>query len=353
MKENTNIEDLFRQKFENFQPQVDPSVWAGIQSGVATTTAVTTGMSAMLKIGLVSGGIIAASVATWYFGFYESNQNQSLPAQQNVTEVLPDEQSENEQPLIIVNDVNDPVIQENREKIEKELRNNHLDQSNTNTSGFNTTQNTNTINGSTETNTNIQTQPESQYTENNTVVEIEEIELKEKLVPTGRMEIDQQSNYVPAQVSFVSNARNQKEVKWYFGDGTETTGNETKHTYTQPGKYTVKMVVVGSDKINYEESQEIVVASKSSIDNVPNVITPNGDRINDVFSIKATNIETFMISIRDQRGNEIYSSQDVDFTWEGTDYDGNVVEKGMYTYQIIAEGTDGSVIKLPGLIYVE
>lgn len=353
MKENTNIEDLFRQKFENFQPQVDPGVWAGIQSGMATTTAVTTGMSVMLKIGLISGGIIAASVATWYFGFYEPDQNQTLPVQQHVTDVLPDDQTQIDEPLIIVNDVNDPVIQENREKIENELRNTQLNPSNTNTQGFTTSQNTNAVSGSTETTNPVQNQPESKYTENNTVVEIEEIELKEKLVPTGRMEIDQQSNYVPAQVSFVSNARNQKEVKWYFGDGTEASGIDAKHTYTQPGKYTVKMIVVGADKINYEESQEIVVASKSSIDNVPNVITPNGDRINDVFSIKATNIESFMIIIRDQRGNEIFSSQDVDFTWDGTDYDGNVVDKGMYTYQIIAEGTDGSVIKLPGLLYVE
>jgi gliding motility-associated-like protein len=86
---------------------------------------------------------------------------------------------------------------------------------------------------------------------------------------------------------------------------------------------------------------------------VPNVITPNGDRINDYFYVKSTDIETFTISIRDRNGNEIFSSNDKEFNWDGTNYSGDLVEKGMYTYLIIAQGKDGSVIKLPGQIYVQ
>ena len=145
----------------------------------------------------------------------------------------------------------------------------------------------------------------------------------------------------------------QKEVRWNFKDGTSAEGIEAKHTYTKPGKYTVEMIVAGGDGSAYGETQEIIVKSKSSVDNIPNVITPNGDRINDFFSIKATDIENFSISIRDSRGNEIFSSTDQNFAWDGTDFSGNIVEKGMYTYIIIAEGTDGSVIKLPGQIYVQ
>ena len=65
MKDNLNIEELFQKGFENFQPEVDPSLWANIQAGIGTTAAVTTGVSVGVKNGLISTGIIAASVATW------------------------------------------------------------------------------------------------------------------------------------------------------------------------------------------------------------------------------------------------------------------------------------------------
>ena len=34
MKDNFNIDELFKQKFDNFQPDVDPGVWTNIQAGI-------------------------------------------------------------------------------------------------------------------------------------------------------------------------------------------------------------------------------------------------------------------------------------------------------------------------------
>ena len=39
MKGNINIDELFKQKFDNFQPEVDPSVWANVQAGIGAGTA--------------------------------------------------------------------------------------------------------------------------------------------------------------------------------------------------------------------------------------------------------------------------------------------------------------------------
>lgn len=349
MKENINIEEILKQKFDNFQADVNPNIWANVQAGIGAGTAATTSVSIGVKIGLISSGIIAASVATWYFGFYEPSTPAETLTQQTTIEQPIENTTSATEPIIVVNDQNDPVIIENKEKIENELRvyqtpvepiegpisytsvstqtNNQVVSDNGATTNTQTT-----IGGSNENSTS----PEKQIP-----------------VPSGRMEVLQSNVYTPSATTFTSNAINQKEVRWDFGDGTTADGLVVKHTYNKPGKYSVKMVVVGNDKVNYEETQEVVVKSKSSIDNVPNVITPNGDRINDYFSIKSTDIETFVISIRDNKGNEIFNSTDTEFTWDGTDFNGNTVEKGMYTYLIIAEGKDGSVIKLPGQIYVQ
>lgn len=352
MKENVNnIEEIFKQKFDNFQPEVNPSVWAGIQAGLGTTAAVTTGVSVAIKIGIISGGIIAASIATWYFGFYEPETPAAIISQQSMP-IQPEESNETDDAVIVVNDLNDPVIIENEEKIKEELKSHQsgteiVDGPISHVSVTPPQDNTSAGVSATETGNNSTSQ-NPVITEN-----VNEEEVKNKPTPTGRMEFVQSNAYAPSEISFSSNAQNHKEVRWDFGDGTTAEGVTVRHTYSKPGKYAVKMIIVGSEKANYEEVQEIVVKSKSSIDNVPNVITPNGDRINDYFSVKSTDIETFMISIRDNRGNEIFNSTDKDFVWDGTDFSGVVVEKGMYTYLIIAEGKDGSVIKLPGQIYVQ
>lgn len=349
MKGNINIEEILKQKFDNFQPDVNPNIWANVQAGIGAGTAVTTGVSIGVKIGLISSGIIAASVATWYFGFYEPTVPAETITQKNTIEQPIENTTNTAEPIIVVNDQNDPVIIENKEKIEKELRvyqapvetiEGPISYTSVSTQPTNTT----VIDNSTSTNTPV---TNSNSNTNNPVTD------KQVPVPSGRMEVVQSNTNVPSVTTFTSNALNQKEVRWDFGDGTTDDGLVVKHTYNKPGKYLVKMVVVGNDKVNYEETQEVLVKSKSSIDNVPNVITPNGDRINDYFSVKTTDIETFVISIRDNKGNEIFNSTDIDFSWDGTDFSGNVVEKGMYTYLIIAEGKDGSVIKLPGQIYVQ
>jgi gliding motility-associated-like protein len=360
MKENIDIEKLFKDKFENFQPDVNPGAWANIQAGIAaSTTAAATGVSAAVKIALISTGIAAASVATWYFGFYEPEQPANTPiiAEQNDKQ-LAQEDVTTGQTIIHVNDQNDPVIIENREEIERAILNNNpngqavngTETDDSNASG------TNTASGSIT--------PENPGNTGQNDVPVVKIEQdgnsgtgdsgtdKVKPAPTGRMEYTQAAIYAPSQVVFAANAKNHTEVKWDFGDGSSAEGADVKHIYSRPGKYTVTMRVAGEDH-TYSESQELVVKSKSSIDNIPNVITPNSDRINDIFSINTTDIETFTISIRDRSGNEVFNSTDKDFTWDGTDFSGNTVEKGMYTYIIIATGADGGVFKIPGQIYVQ
>jgi gliding motility-associated-like protein len=349
VKGNINIEEILKQKFDNFQPDVNPNIWANVQAGIGAGTAVTTGVSIGVKIGLISSGIIAASVATWYFGFYEPAAPAETLTQKNTIEQPIENTDITSEPIIVVNDQNDPVIIENKEKIESELR---VYQAPLETiegpishASLSTQPNSTVVNDNTTTVNTQTTNTNSNVNNANTDKQIP--------VPSGRMEIVQSNTYAPSATTFTSNALNQKEVRWDFGDGASADGLSVKHTYNKPGKYMVKMVVVGNDKVNYEETQEVVVKSKSSIDNIPNVITPNGDRINDYFSVKTTEIETFVISIRDNKGNEIFNSTDTEFSWDGTDFSGNIVEKGMYTYLIIAEGKDGSVIKLPGQIYVQ
>src|SRR5690606_26674477 len=71
------------------------------------------------------------------------------------------------------------------------------------------------------------------------------------------------------------------------------------------------------------------------------VLTPNGDGINDEFSLAGVaNISEFRVSVFSQGGGLVYESNDPNFQWNGRDRAGKIVPKGTYYIQITALGMD-------------
>lgn len=95
---------------------------------------------------------------------------------------------------------------------------------------------------------------------------------------------------------------------WDFGDGKQdTTSNyHFEHLYTQWGDYTVTLTLVVNDCESYFTSGVLIEADLE----FPNVITPNGDGLNDVFIIKNLNPE---------RPNQLYVAN----RWGKTVFDQN------------------------------
>ena len=70
MKDNINIEELFKSKFDNFEGNVDPSAWANIQQGInaaAVWGTVATGLSGIAKVAIIVGVVSVTAVSAWYF----------------------------------------------------------------------------------------------------------------------------------------------------------------------------------------------------------------------------------------------------------------------------------------------
>ena len=181
--------------------------------------------------------------------------------------------------------------------------------------------------------------------------ELEEIEAsKEKISPTGRIEFLTTQNIF--EFEFRANAQNFEEITWNFGDGTVSNEENPIHIFNRVGSYVVELSINSEGNKLYTETKQIEITSIASINNIPNVITPNGDRINDEFVVNALNIEEFSIIITNQLGQTIFKSNDQNFIWNGTDMSGNIVEKTVFNYYIFAIGNDGAVLKIPGQLYV-
>lgn len=71
---------------------------------------------------------------------------------------------------------------------------------------------------------------------------------------------------------------------------------------------------------------------------IPNIFTPNGDGINDLFHIKfSERPQLFSITIFNRKGKKLFSSNDPNFKWDGG---GN--RPGTYFYMLNYSDIDGS-----------
>jgi gliding motility-associated-like protein len=66
---------------------------------------------------------------------------------------------------------------------------------------------------------------------------------------------------------------------------------------------------------------------------VPNTFTPNGDGMNPIFLAEGGNIKIFEMTIYNRWGELIFTSNDLNFGWDGT-YDGNKCQDGTYVWKI-------------------
>ena len=79
----------------------------------------------------------------------------------------------------------------------------------------------------------------------------------------------------------------------------------------------------------------------------PSVFTLNNDGLNDKFEFKGIFIEQFSVSIYDRWGSLVFSSNDIDNSWDGT-INGEPAPDGVYVYTAFGKDINQRGIKLNG-----
>jgi gliding motility-associated-like protein len=142
--------------------------------------------------------------------------------------------------------------------------------------------------------------------------------------------------------------------EWSFGDGNVFTNNaeEFMYMYADSGSFDIMLIATDDntgcvDTVLVEGAIYIVPTSRI---NVPNVITPNGDGVNDMFPIDPTqndffpfeirNIKNFRGQIFNRWGQKVYEWTQPLGGWEGRTLSGVEVPTGTYFYVITAIGID-------------
>jgi gliding motility-associated-like protein len=131
---------------------------------------------------------------------------------------------------------------------------------------------------------------------------------------------------------------------WDFGDGSNGTGRNVTHAYANPGFYTIKLTVVNEQGCEDVDFYKIEIPKIRRIYD-PTGVTPNGDGVNDVFTVPIIGYDAARMIIFDRWGAVVKEIEMIGnkIEWDCTDKNGKIVQEDAYVYRIDATTPDGQV----------
>ncbi len=117
---------------------------------------------------------------------------------------------------------------------------------------------------------------------------------------------------------------------WDFGDGGTSTSQNPSHTFGSNGPQNVCLTASNngcSDQICYT-----VFIDGNDFIYIPNVFTPDGDNINDLFFITSGGLKEYKLEIYDRWGLKVFSSENAGEKWDGRTTAGVICTDGTYYF---------------------
>lgn len=137
----------------------------------------------------------------------------------------------------------------------------------------------------------------------------------------------------PLSVNFGANT-GAASYHWNFGNGQtlNTLNDSAAMIYTQPGTYTASVLEISTAGC-VDSAKVVIVVNEGFAVVIPNIFTPNGDNINDFFTVKHTGVKDMDVTIIDRWGIQMYGSSSLTTGWDGK-YNGKDASEGTYFYII-------------------
>lgn len=157
--------------------------------------------------------------------------------------------------------------------------------------------------------------------------------------------------FYPGQLCMTDQTAGGVSWQWLVNGIPVDTTSSYCYTLPDTGTYCVSLLVANSDGCP-DTAQQCVVAVGESVISVPNVFTPNGDGINDVFSITWINLSTLHCRIYDRWGVLIYEWDGLTGSWNGKTTQGKKATDGVYYYEVNATTMQNEQRTLTGFVHL-
>lgn len=146
-----------------------------------------------------------------------------------------------------------------------------------------------------------------------------------------------------SEVTLISQATNANNFNWYIDNNLTGTNDTLVHLFSSDSAGTYNVCLASSNSLCSDSVCQLVVINNDSIALIiPNVITPNNDDINDVFTIIGIE-EDYDLTIFNRWGKKVNSFTPYKNDWKGDNKAGNTLSEGTY-YYILENREDKSKI---------
>ena len=366
-----NIEGLFKDSFENFEADVDPTIWENVSSQIggqatapdaSSAASSSSGSSALVGSVAVKTIAIVGTAGLLTFGAYYLINSDSNEVPQVLNE-LPTEIIENEdREENIINSEETAVSQElsteedasyisatSQEPIAVEIET--IETQITEPAAAN----------------NNEAKAETQPTEPSKAVAVmtsnqakaeekETVKTEPELAPVAKAHLipsiyaSVNSGIKPLNVDFENKGSQSADIRWKIaGEHLYDQEQMINHTFERSGKYWVVVEIRDETGQKSRDSVEITVEGNSII-KVPNVFTPNGDGVHDAFVIETEDIKSLRCSIMDRSGKIVFQWDNIYGHWDGRDMSGREMQAGIYFYVVEAVDSDDTLYRKKGTV---
>jgi gliding motility-associated-like protein len=146
-------------------------------------------------------------------------------------------------------------------------------------------------------------------------------------------------------VNFVATSKNAKQFVWKMEGVDWGVANTFAYRFLHKGHYLV--MLISQNEICYDTSSQIIFAWEKEFIWAPNVFTPNGDGINDEFTVKYYNVVGGVLKVFNQWGQLVYSSNDLTKGWDGT-FEGAPCQPDVYLFTVEYYNSENATNQMEG-----
>ncbi len=153
------------------------------------------------------------------------------------------------------------------------------------------------------------------------------------------------SGFEPLSVQFTNTSQpTGLSYLWMFGDNDTSTATNPSHIFHNSGSDTIifNVLLIATDANGCRDTSIVKIhVFPSSAATFPNIFTPNGDGINDIFNFNLHNLTILSASIYNRWGEKMYEWGAPLAGWDGRTASGSPASNGIYYYIFNAKGVEG------------
>jgi gliding motility-associated-like protein len=148
------------------------------------------------------------------------------------------------------------------------------------------------------------------------------------------------SGETPLSVDFTNTSTGAVNYSWAFGTGDVSNATNPTYIYQPLGNFTACLVADNGAGC-YDTACSTIDVYLNSVFIIPNIFTPNGDNVNDVFGVQAIGLSTLDADVFNRWGQKEYEWHTTNGGWDGRTASGLPAPDGTYFFMIKAKGIDG------------